>query len=195
MVTLYGQSDSGNCYKPQLALEQLGIPYRWVEVQDTRAPEFLAKNANGKVPVLGLADGGFLPESNAILWYLAEGTQLAPAGRLGRARALQWMFFEQYSHEPCVAVARSIVRHTPLASPRRAELPRLRERGHQALAVMETHLAREPYFVDGAYSVADIALFAYTHCAEDGGIELAPYPAVRAWLRRVYAQPGFVPMR
>ncbi len=195
MVTLYGMSDSGNCYKPQLALEQLGIAYRWVEVRDTRTPEFLAKNANGKVPLLELEDGSFLAESNAILWYLAEDTELAPAGRLGRARALQWMFFEQYSHEPYVAVARSIVRHTPVASPRRAELPRLRERGHQALGVMEGHLAREPYFVGGAYSIADIALFAYTHCAEDGGIELAPYPAIRAWLRRMHAQPGFVPMR
>jgi len=195
VYTLYGMPDSGNCYKPRLAAEQLAIACRWVEVRDTRSPEFLAKNPNGKVPLLELEDGGFLPESNAILWYLAEGTELAPAGRLGRARALQWMFFEQYSHEPYVAVARSIVRHTPPDSPRRAELPRLRERGHQALGVMERHLAREPYFVDGVYSIADIALFAYTHCAEDGGIGLAPYPAVRAWLERVRAQPRFVPMQ
>jgi glutathione S-transferase len=195
MYTLYGKTDSGNCYKARLALEQLRIPYRWIEVHNARTPDFLAKNANGKVPTLELEDGGFLSESNAILWYLAEGTELAPAGRLGRARALQWMFFEQYSHEPYVAVARSIVRHEPVASPRRAELPQLRERGHQALAVMERQLEREPYFVDGAYSIADIALFAYTHCASDGGIELTPYPAVRGWLRRVYAQPGFVPMR
>lgn len=195
MYTLYGMSDSGNCYKPRLAAAQLGIAYRWVEVSDTRAPEFLARNSNGKVPVLELDDGGFLPESNAILWYLAEDTPLAPAGRLGRAHALQWMFFEQYSHEPYVAVARSIVRHTPPDSPRRAELAHLRERGHQALAVMERHLAREPYLVDAVYSIADIALFAYTHCAADGGIELAPYPAVRAWLERVRAQPRFVPMQ
>ncbi len=195
MYTLYGMPDSGNCYKPRLAAEQLGIAYRWVEVRDTRAPEFLARNPNGKVPLLELDDGGFLPESNAILWYLAEGTPLAPAGRLARARALQWMFFEQYSHEPYVAVARSIVRHTPPDSPRRAELARLRERSHHALGVMERHLAREPYFVDAVYSIADIALFAYTHCAEDGGIELAPYPAIRAWLERVRAQPRFVPMQ
>ena len=199
MLTLYDYLDSGNGYKIRLLLAQLGQPYRWVELDimagRTRTPEFLAKNANGKVPLLELEDGSLLAESNAILWYLAEDTELAPAGRFGRARALQWMFFEQYSHEPYVAVARSIVRHTPLASPRRAELPRLRERGHQALGVMEGHLARESYFVGGAYSIADVALFAYTHCAEDGGIELAPYPAIRAWLRRVYARQGFVPMR
>jgi glutathione S-transferase len=195
VYTLYGMRDSGNCYKPRLAAEQLGIAYRWIEVSDTRTPEFLAKNPNGKVPLLEMDDGDSLPESNAILWYLAEGTPLAPAGRLGRARTLQWMFFEQYSHEPYVAVARSIVRHTPSDSPRRAELARLRERGHQALGVMERHLAREPYFVDAVYSIADIALFAYTHCAGDGGIELTPYPAIRAWLGRVRAQPRFVPMQ
>ena len=199
MYTVYGNSDSGNSYKVKLALAQLGLRYNWIEVDTfagaTRSAEFLAKNPIGKVPVLGLEDGSFLPESNAILWYLAEGTPLAAAGRHGRARALQWMFFEQYSHEPYVAVARAIVRHTPPDSPRRAELERLRERGRQALGVMEQHLAREPYFVDGVYSIADIALFAYTHCAEDGGIELEAYPAIRAWLRRVRAQPRFVPMR
>jgi len=199
MHVVYGNSDSGNCYKVKLALAQLDLPHRWIETDSvagaTRTPEFLAKNPNGKVPLLELNDGSFLPESNAILWYLAEDTVLAPAGRLGRAGALQWMFFEQYSHEPCVAVARSIMRYLPPDSPRRAELPRLRERGHQALAVMEWHLAREPYFVDAVYSIADIALFAYTHCAEDGGIALAPYPAIRAWLQRVRMQARFVPMR
>ena len=199
MHIVYGNSDSGNCYKVKLALERLGLAYRWIETDSvagaTRTAEFLARNPNGKVPLLELEDGAFLPESNAILWYLAEDTELAPAGRLGRARCLQWMFFEQYSHEPYVAVARSVMRYLPPDSPRRAELPRLRERGHQALAVMERHLARERYFVDEVYSIADIALFAYTHCAEDGGIELAPYPAIRAWLERVRMQPRFVPMR
>jgi glutathione S-transferase len=199
MHIVYGNSDSGNCYKVKLALANLALPHRWIETDSvagaTRTPEFLAMNPNGKVPVLELDDGGFLPESNAILWFLAEDTVLAPAGRLGRARALQWMFFEQYSHEPYVAVARSIMRYLPPDSPRRAELPRLRERGHQALAVMEQHLAREPYFVDGVYSIADISLFAYTHCAGDGGISLAAYPALRAWLDRVQLQPRYVPMR
>ena len=196
MFTVYGMADSGNCYKVKLALEQLGKPYRWVEVDSsqggTRTKEFLAMNPNGRVPTLQLEDGGFLPESNAILYYLAEGTPLLPADKLGRARALQWMFFEQYSHEPFIAVARFILRYLPAGHARRAELPRLAERGHQALAVMEQHLARAPYFAGGAYSVADVALYAYTHCAADGGFDLARYPAVSAWLGRVRAQPKHV---
>jgi glutathione S-transferase len=198
MHTVFGMADSGNCYKVKLALEQLKLPYRWVEVStakgETRTQEFLARNPNGQVPTLQLEDGQYLPESGAILCYLAEGTPLLPAQRLERARVLQWMFFEQYSHEPCVAVARAILRYQPPDSPRRAELARLRERGDKALAVMELHLAREPFFAAGRYSVADIALYAYTHCAADGGFELARYPAVVAWLARVRSQPGHVPL-
>ena len=198
MLTVYGMADSGNCYKVKLALEQLGRAYRWVEVDSTkggtRTPEFLARNPNGKVPTLELEDGSALPESNTILFYLAEGTPLLPEDRIGRARALQWMFFEQYSHEPYIAVARFILRYLPADTPRRAELPRLAERGNQALAVMEQHLAREPYFAGGRYGVADIALYAYTHCAADGGFDLARYPAVAAWLGRVKAQPKHVPL-
>ena len=197
--TVYGMSDSGNCYKVKLALEQLALPYRWVKVDsvkgETRNAAFLAKNPNGKVPTLGLEDGGFLPESNAILNYLAEGTPLLPKDRLGRARVLQWMFFEQYSHEPYVAVARSIIRYLPPDSPRRAELPRLHERGSQALAVMDQHLKNEPFFAAGRYTVADIALYAYTHCAADGGFDLARYGAVSAWLDRVQSQPRHVLMQ
>ncbi len=196
MFTVFGMADSGNCYKVKLALEQLGKPYRWVEVDstrgETRSKEFLARNPNGKVPTLQLEDGSHLPESNAILYYLAEGTPLLPADKLGRARALQWMFFEQYSHEPYIAVARSILRYQPPESPRRAELPRLQERGNQALAVMEQHLSQHDFFVEAGYGVADIALYAYTHVAPDGGIELDRYPALRAWMARVEAQPGFV---
>lgn len=198
MFTVFGMADSGNCYKVKLALEQLGRPYRWVEVDSTqggtRTREFLARNPNGKVPTLQLEDGSHLPESNAILWYLAEGTPLAPGDRLGRARALQWMFFEQYSHEPYIAVARFILRYLPADHPRRAELPRLAERGRHALSVMEQHLAKEPFFAAGRYTVADIALYAYTHCAPDGAFDLQPYPQVRAWLERVRAQPGHVPL-
>jgi glutathione S-transferase len=198
MLTVHGMADSGNCYKVKLALGQLKLPYRWVEVSttqgETRTPEFLARNPNGQVPTLELEDGSFLPESGAILHYLAEGTPLAPADRLGRARVLQWMFFEQYSHEPCIAVARAILRYQPPDSPRRAELPRLQERGRKALAVMEQHLAREPFFAAGRYSIADIALYAYTHCAGDGGFDLEAYPAVRAWLARVKEMPGHVPL-
>ena len=198
MFTVYGMSDSGNCYKVKLTLEQLALPYRWVEVDtargETRSLKFLAMNANGKVPTLALEDGTFLPESGAILHYLADGSRLLPQERLGRARVLQWMFFEQYSHEPYVAVARSILRYQPADSPRRAELPRLRERGNQALSVMEEHLQREPFFVAGRYSIADIALYAYTHCAADGGFDLGAFPAIGAWLQRVRSQPRHVPM-
>ncbi len=198
MFTVYGMSDSGNCYKVKLTLEQLRLPYRWVEVDsargETRSETFRAINANGKVPVLALEDGSFLPESNAILNYLAEGSRLMPAGRLERARVLQWMFFEQYSHEPYIAVARSILRYLPADSPRRAELPRLREGGNQALSVMDQHLGREPFFVAGRYSIADIALYAYTHCAAEGGFDLAAFPAVKTWVERVRNEPRHVPM-
>jgi glutathione S-transferase len=198
MITVYGMADSGNCYKVKLALEQLGKPYNWVEVDSTkggtRTKEYLARNPNGKVPTLQLEDGSYLPESNAILYYLAEGTPLLPGDKLGRARALQWMFFEQYSHEPCIAVARFILRYLPADTPRRAELPRLQERGNLALAVMQQHLAAQPFFAGKRYSVADIALYAYTHAAADGGFDLARYPAVGAWLARVKAQPRHVPL-
>jgi glutathione S-transferase len=182
----------------KLALEQLARPYRWVEVSttkgETRTAEFLACNPNGQVPLLELEEGGFLPESGAILCYLAEGSPLLPAERLARARMLQWMFFEQYSHEPCIAVARAILRYAPPDSPRRVELARLRERGDKALGVMQQHLQASDYFAGAKYSIADIALYAYTHCAADGGFELARYPAVVAWLARVRSQPGHVPL-
>ena len=198
MLTVYGMADSGNCYKVKLALEQLARPYRWVEVSttkgETRTAEFLACNPNGQVPLLELEEGGFLPESGAILCYLAEGSPLLPAERLAHARVLQWMFFEQYSHEPCIAVARAILRYAPPDSPRRAELARLRERGDKALGVMEQRLQASDYFAGAKYSIADIALYAYTHCAADGGFDLARYPAVLAWLARVKAQPGHVPL-
>jgi glutathione S-transferase len=198
--TLYGFSPSGNCHKVRLLLEQLGRPYRWIETDSsrgaTRTPEFLALNPNGKVPLLVLDDGRTLAESNAMLCWLAEGTPYLPADAWQRAQALSWMFFEQYSHEPYVAVARFIRGWTPADSPRRADLPRLRERGHQALAVMERHLLSSPWFTGAGahaqYGIADIALFAYTEVAGEGGFDLAPYPAIRDWLARVRATPGFV---
>jgi len=198
MTTVYGMKSSGNCYKVQLLLEQLGAPYRWIDVDSangqTRTSEFLAKNANGRVPLLELDDGRRLPESNAILCYLAEGTPLLPADRWLRAQTLQWLFFEQYSHEPYVAVARFICLWLPADHARRAELPRLLDRGDQALAVMEKHLIGREFFVDSGYGVADIALFAYTHAAADGGFDLSRYPAVGAWLERVRAQPRHIAM-
>ena len=141
-------------------------------------------NPNGKVPTLEIEPSVFLAESNAILGYLADGTAFMPADKLAHARVLQWMFFEQYSHEPYIAVARFICKYLPPDSARRAELPRLLERGYQALSVMEQHLKTRSFFVDKHYSIADIALFAYTHEASIGGFELTPYPAVRRWLKR-----------
>ncbi len=177
--------------------------YRWVEIDSahgqTRTPEYLARNPNGKVPLLELEDGRRLAESNAILCHLAEGTPWWPGGSDAhaawqRAQTLQWLFFEQYSHEPYIAVARFICLFLPHDHPRRAELPHLHERGAQALAVMEQHLAAREWFVDDRYGVADIALYAYTHCAADGGFSLDGYPQIRAWLARVRAQPGHTPM-
>lgn len=196
MITVHGFSPSGNCHKLRLLLEQLGERYRWVEVDSsqgqTRTPEFLALNPNGKVPVVDFGDGRTLSESNAILYYLADGSEYLPADLWQRAQALSWMNFEQYSHEPYIAVARFIAGWTPTDSPRRAELPKLRERGHEALAVMERHLQAKPWFTGEAYGIADIALFAYTDVAPHGGIALDPYPAVQDWLARVRATPGFV---
>jgi glutathione S-transferase len=198
MVRVFGSLDSGNCYKVQLVLEQLAISYQWQDTSvldgATRTAEFLAINPNGRVPVAEVEPGRYLPESNAILCYFAEGTPLWPAEKFARAQALQWLFFEQYSHEPYIAVARFISKFLPLDHARRADLPRLRERGHEALRVMEQHLERQPFFAGENYSIADIALFAYTHVAADGGFDLQPYPAIGRWFERVRAQPRFVAM-
>jgi glutathione S-transferase len=176
----------------------LGRGYRWIEVESpygaTRTPEYLAKNPNGKVPMIETGDGRVMVESNAILTWLADGTKYFAGDAWQRAQTLAWMFFEQYSHEPYVAVARFVCGWTPLDSPRRAELPKLRERGDHALGVMEKHLAANDWFSATGYGIADIALFGYTHCAEDGGFDLGMYPNIVAWLDRVRAQPGFVPM-
>ena len=197
MLRVFGMSDSGNCHKVRMVLEALGRPYAWNEIDPaqgaTRTPEFLAMNANGKVPVLEIEPGTYLSESNAILWYLADGTALLPGEALARARVLQWLFFEQYSHEPYIAVARSLRKHHPDAA-RLALADSKMSGGYRALEVMEGQLAQEPFFVGGSYSIADVALYAYTHVAGDGGFDLQRFPAVRAWLQRVAAQPGYVPM-
>lgn len=195
-LTVYGMALSGNCYKVRLLLDQLGRNYRWVEIDSangqTRTPQYLATNPNGKVPLLEREDGRVLAESNAILCWLADGTAYLPSDAWQRAQALSWLFFEQYSHEPYVAVARFVRGWTAADSPRRAELPRLRAAAAQALAVMEQHLQAQAWFTGPDYGVADIALFAYTHCAEDGGIALDRYPRLCDWLQRVRATPGFV---
>ena len=198
MITIYGYSPSGNCHKLRMLLGHLGRDYRWVETDSphgaTRTPAYLAKNPNGKVPMIETDDGRVMVESNAILTWLADGTKYFGGDAWERAQTLAWMFFEQYSHEPYVAVARFICGWTPIDSPRRADLPNLRQRGDHALGVMEKHLASNEWFSATGYGIADIALFGYTHCAEDGGFDLARYPNVVAWLDRVRAQPGFVAM-
>ena len=198
MLGIHGMSASGNCYKVRLLLEQLGQPYAWHEVDvlggATRAPAFLSMNPCGQVPVLEYAPGQYLPESGAILCYLAAGTPFWPDERLARAATLRWMFFEQYSHEPYVAVARYICHFLPAGHPRRAELPRLHEHGNEALRVMERHLASNDWFAADRYTIADIALFAYTQAAADGGFDLGGYPAVSRWLGRVCAQPRWITM-
>ena len=194
MLTLYDHLSSGNGYKVRLLLKQLGVPFERVEMDldggETRTPEYLAKNPNGKIPALELESGEVLSESDAILFYLAEGTPFLPEGRIEKARVLQWMFFEQYSHEPAIAVARNILHHTADDNPRRASLPDLRARGHQALGVMEHHLKGRGYFVGVTYTIADIALYAYTHVAGEGEFDLGRYQAIRAWLDRVAGQPN-----
>jgi glutathione S-transferase len=190
---------SGNSYKVRLALAQLGLPYRLVEVDilqgESRTPEFLAKNPNGQVPLLEAAPGRYLAESNAILWHVASGTQLRPDNRIDRAEALQWMFFEQHSIEPNIGAAyfwlalvkggRELQQHA---------LEDWMEEGYRSLAVMENHLKHHRFFAANRYTVADIALYAYTHLAHQCDYELATFPEIRAWLDRVAAQPHHVPM-
>ena len=198
MPVLHQMQMSGNCYKVRLAARQLGVALTLKDygLHDgtTRKPEFLAKNPNGRVPMLELGDGRTLPESGAILWYLSEGSKLLPADRWGRAEVLQWMFFEQYSHEPYIAVARFWLAFAPQQEleKRRHLVGEWHAKGNAALAVMQTHLARRDWFAGARYSIADIALYGYTHCAGDGGFELGAYPAVRAWLKRVASEPGHV---
>jgi len=200
MPILHQMQVSGNCYKIRLAARQVGMPLTLLDYPlhggETRKPDFLSKNPNGRVPMLELDDGSYLPESGAILWYLSEGTQLQPADKWGRAQALQWMFFEQYSHEPYIAVARFWLGFAPKEEleKKRALVPEWHAKGNAALGVMETHLAANDWFAGGRYSIADIALYGYTHCAKDGGFDLALYPAVQRWLARVAAQPGHIPL-
>ncbi|WP_341915228.1 glutathione S-transferase family protein [Ferrovibrio terrae] len=198
MLTLYDYLDSGNGYKCRLILALLNIPYARVELDldrgETRTHAFLAKNPNGRIPALEMEDGFVLPESNAILYYLADGTAYLPDSRLARAQVLQWLFFEQYSHEPYVATPRWILRHLGRTHPRMAEMPERLEKGRAALGVMEQHLSKTDFFVGNRYTIADIALYAYTHRADEADHDLAPYPALRAWLARVASQPGHIKM-
>ncbi|MGH8850960.1 MAG: glutathione S-transferase family protein [Casimicrobiaceae bacterium] len=198
MIKVFGMSASGNCHKVRMVLAALQVPYDWIETDSvrgaTRTPEFLAKNPNGKVPLLELEPGAYLSESNAILCYLAEGSSLLPSDRLTRARVLEWLFFEQYSHEPYIAVARFLRRFHPDPESQRALAETKLAGGYRALEVMAVRLGDQAFFVDGRYTIADIALYAYTHVAGEGGFDLVRFPAISRWLARVAAQPGHVAM-
>jgi glutathione S-transferase len=199
MYKLYSMQRSGNSYKVRLALALLAAPYRAIEIDilqgESRTPEFLAKNPSGQVPLLEVEEGRYLAESNAILWFLAVGTSLVPEDRLGRAEALQWMFFEQHALEPNIGAAyfwlslvkggRDLQTHA---------LEDWMERGYAALQVMENHLRIHDYFAAGQLTVADIALYGYTHVADRCDFDLAAFPSIRAWLKRIQQTPRFVTM-
>lgn len=193
---LYDFLLSGNGYKIRLLLTQMGIPFERVEINilkgESRTPEFLSKNPNGKIPVLEIAPGKYLAESNAILLYLSENTEFLPYDRYLKAQVMQWLFFEQYSHEPYIATSRFWISILGKAEEYRTALEQKREPGYAALKVMENHLRQHSYFVDERYTIADIALFAYTHVADEGGFDLTQFPAIQAWLERVKNQPGYI---
>ena len=201
-LVLHQDPRSGNCYKIVLTAALLGIPLTTRDYDimkgETRTPEFLTRvNANGRIPVLQIGDR-FLPESNAACWYLAQGSALIPADRFAQADVLRWMFFEQYNHEPNVATLRFWLRfvgEANLNETQRTQIPAKRAAGEVALKLMDEHLAGRHWFVGTGVTLADIALFAYTHVCEDGGFALADYPAVSAWVERMQALPGFVPMQ
>jgi len=197
MLTLYQQQDSGNCYKPRLLLAHLGLPFSIVNVDandgSTRAPDYLARNPNGKVPLIEFADGRRLAESNAILLHLGEGTAFLPKDAFARAKVYEWLFFEQYSHEPTIAVRRSLtVYPARRAQANPALMAKLLEDGNRALGVMETRLAAGSWLAGEEFSIADMALYAYTHMAGEGGFDLSAFPGIAAWLARIAALPDHV---
>ena len=195
-MLLYNSAVSGNCYKVRLLLAQLGIGYETVDVSvvdRTNRKELLGDlNPGLRVPTLVLDDGRPLAESNAILWYFADGTQFVPGDSYERAQVLQWQFFEQYSHEPNIAVARFWLAYSGTPERFADRLPARMEGGYAALDAMERHLDGRDFLVGDSYSIADISLYAYTHVAHEGDFDLEPYHAIRAWLGRVAAQPGHV---
>jgi glutathione S-transferase len=199
MITLYQHHDSGNCYKIRLVLTHLGTNFRTVAVStidgSTRRPDFLAKNPIGKVPTVELDDGRFLAESNAILLYFGEGTALVPADRFDRAKLYEWLFFEQYYHEPSIAVRHALSVYAHRRAEATAErMAQLLAAGDRALLVMERRLGAADWLAGTAFSLADIALYAYTHTAADSGYDLAKYPGVGAWLKRIAALPRHLPI-
>ena len=198
MHRVYGDIHSGNCYKIKLLMNHLEIQHEWIKVDilqgETKTAEFLAKNPNGKIPVLELASGKCLAESNAILNYLAHGTSYLPDEPWSRANVLKWQFFEQYSHEPYIAVARFIAKYLGLPEARREEFEAKQVGGNKALAVMERQLEKTEFLVNDVLTIADISLYAYTHVAHEGGFELSPYPAIESWLSRISNHPHHITM-
>src|SRR5215469_3438385 len=198
MLVLHQMQMSGNCYKVRLTARQLNIPLRLREYPlhggETRTPGFLKLNPNGRVPLLEFEDGRTLSESDAIISYLADGTALMPESKWDRAQALQWMFFEQYSHEPYIAVARFWLKFAAKEELAKREhlVPEWHAKGNAALGVMETHLGTQDWFAGDRYSIADIALYGYTHSAAEGGFNLSKYKAISGWLQRVAAEPGHI---
>lgn len=197
-MKIYADIRSGNCYKVALLCSLLRIKHQWITVDilkgETHTPEFLAKNSNGKIPLLELADSSCISESNAILNYLAEGTALLPIEAKQRALTLQWQFFEQYSHEPFIAVARYINVYLGLPEARQQEYKDLQVGGHKALSVMEKQLVESNYLVGSYLTIADISLYAYTHVAFEGGFDLSTYPAITAWMKRIQSEPLYLSM-
>ena len=197
-MKIYGDYYSGNCYKLALLASHLQLPHEWIHVDilagETHSESFEAKNPNGKIPTLELEDGRVLWESNAILNFLAAGSALLPSDPFTRSQVLQWQFFEQYSHEPYIAVARYINRYLGLPPERKAEFEAKQAGGHKALTVMEKRLSEASWLVADAFSIADISLYAYTHVADEGGFDLSHYPAVSNWLNRVAELPAHVSM-
>ncbi|WP_017298401.1 glutathione S-transferase family protein [Nodosilinea nodulosa] len=199
MYRLYDYQPSGNGYKVRLLLSQLSLPFEYIEMDilqgETRTAEFLAKNPNGRIPVLEIEPGYYLAESNAILFYLAQGTSFLPEERLAQTQVMSWMFFEQYSHEPNIATPRFWLCHVPELNPyQKIALPYKQEQGYDALAVMDRHLAAHQFFVAQRYTIADIALYAYTHVASEGGFELSRFANVCRWLQDVAGQPNHIPI-
>ena len=198
MYTLYGNSLSGNCWKPAFMLRQCKLPFRWVEVDilkgQSRTPEYLAMNPNGRVPLLQFPDGRYLAESNAMLLHLGEGSRWLPHDAFARAKVYEWLFFEQYSHEPYVATVRFWVAYLGKKEEWREKVGEAMVKGYAALRVMEQQLAQTPFLVGDAPTLADVALYAYTHVAHEGGYRLDDFPRVGDWLGRFAETPGFVAM-
>lgn len=196
MYKLYEFSTSGNCYKIRLTMSFLELAYERIAINitkgESRTDDFLKINPNGRVPVLETEDGNYLPESNAALWYLASNSSLIPSTRLEQAQVLQWMFFEQYSHEPFIATSRYWISILNSEDKYRSQLDEKRPKGYAALDVMERHLQKNSFFVDNRYSIADIALYAYTHVAHEGGFSLGNYSAINTWLKRVEGTKNYV---